>query len=322
MKIFNGKTLLLGALAGLTAFMLVMGASAQPFFSTFLYAASALPILIVGLGWGNIAAIIAIAVAGILGVSFASPDFALIMIVVTLAPAGWLSHLGNLARPASELGGPEGLLAWYPLSDILLHLCAIVTLALVIVGYRAGYGPGLTDQVVDAMMQTLSSQDPSLAVTDADVDKIKQLIVLLLPLVQGATWVLLLFVAFHFATRITAAAGISLRPREDVSAALRMPRLGLVFIVVAVVATFLGGTIAMIGAAATGAFCGGFLLAGLARLHFAARGKSWATPAIILAYLSLMFGFPALIFIGLGITDTRRALSMTPASGKTDNSEH
>ena len=58
MKRLNPRLLLIGALAGVTATLLVLGANAQPSFSSVLYAASALPILIAGLGWGNIAAIV------------------------------------------------------------------------------------------------------------------------------------------------------------------------------------------------------------------------------------------------------------------------
>ncbi len=63
MKQLNAKTLGIGALAGLTAALLVLGASMQPSFSAVLYAASALPILLVGLGWGNMAAISAVVTA-------------------------------------------------------------------------------------------------------------------------------------------------------------------------------------------------------------------------------------------------------------------
>jgi hypothetical protein len=124
-KQLNTKMLGIGALAGLTAALLVLGASLQPSFSSVLYAASALPILLVGLGWGNLAAVSAVVTAAVLGAIAISPSFALMMTLVTLLPAGWISHLANLARPASELGGPDHLMAWYPLSDILLHLCGL-----------------------------------------------------------------------------------------------------------------------------------------------------------------------------------------------------
>ena len=58
------------------------------------------------------------------------------------------------------------------------------------------------------------------------------------------------------------------------------------------------------------------------RLTLAARGKSWAVPVIILSYLSLIFTFPALVFITMGLLDTRRAIALSPgAPTKNDDDE-
>ena len=100
MKKLDTQTLMTGFFAGVTTALLVLGANAQPSFSAFLYAASAMPVLIAGLGWGNIAAITATVTAAALGAILVSPSFALVMTVVTLAPAGWLSHLANLGGAA------------------------------------------------------------------------------------------------------------------------------------------------------------------------------------------------------------------------------
>ena len=57
MNTLDAKSLTTGFVAGITAALLVLGAAAQPTLASILYAASALPVLIVGLGWGNAAAI-------------------------------------------------------------------------------------------------------------------------------------------------------------------------------------------------------------------------------------------------------------------------
>ncbi|WP_345900405.1 DUF2232 domain-containing protein [Martelella sp. UBA3392] len=322
MKTLNARTLLIGALSGVAAFALAYAAGVTVLFSTLLAAASALPILIAGLGYGLVPAIVGIVVAGALGLALASPFFALYTLAVTLIPAGWLSHLGNLARPATEIGGPEGQMAWYPLADIMMHLCAAVTLALIVVGAVAGYGPETTGQIIDAFAAALTAENPELAGDAAVIAQFKSMFTLLLPMVQGATSVILLFVAFHFASRIAIASGLSNRPREDVAVALRMNTNAIFVFLAALVATFFGGTIGLIGAACLGAFGGGFLLAGLARMHLAARGKSWAVPVIILSYLSLIFTFPALVFITMGLLDTRRAIALSPgAPTKNDDDE-
>ncbi|MDI7861096.1 DUF2232 domain-containing protein [Rhizobiaceae bacterium n13] len=313
MRILDPKSLLTGVLAGITAALLVLGASVHmSFFAAFLYAASAMPVLIVGLGWGVPSAIVAIATAAVVGAASVSPMFALAMTLVTLAPAGWLSRLANLARPASEIGGPDDLLAWYPLSDILMHLCALVAISVVIIGYLIGYGPELTNQMVDVMMTSLQTQEPSFVTDPAAIEQTKQLLVLVLPMTQGALWVILLFAAYYLAARIVTASGRNFRPREDMPSALRMNRNAIFIFLGGLLACFFGGVPAMIGAVACGTFGAGFLLAGFAALHYRSRGKSWRVPVLILAYLSATMLFPAFFILVLGLADTRRAIALTP----------
>lgn len=314
MKQVNAKLLLTGVLAGITAALLVLGANAQPSFSSVLYAASALPVLIVGLGWGNFAAIVAIATAATIGAVTVSPLFALAMAIFTLLPAGWLSHLANLARPASELGGPDNLMAWYPLSDILLHLCALVALAVIFLGVMIGYGQELTDQMIDMLLTSVQSQDPAMAPDPASIDQIKRLMVLILPIIQGGMWVMMLFAAYYIAVRIVSQSGHALRPREDIPSALRMNRNALFVFLAGILACFVGGVPAMIGATICGTFGAGFLLSGFASLHLRSRGKDWRLPVLVLAYLSTIMILPAFFILILGLADTRRTVALTPAA--------
>ncbi len=312
MKQVNGQLLLIGVIAGITAALLVLGANAQPSFSSILYAASALPVLIVGLGWGNVAAIAAVATAAALGAIFVSPMFALAMAIFTLLPAGWLSHLANLARPASEIGGPDDLMAWYPLSDILLHLCVLVSLAVIFLGVMIGYGPELTDQMVDMLVSSVAERDPAMAADPASIDQIKRLMVLMLPIVQGGMWVLMLFAAYYIAMRIVSASGRALRPREDLPSSLRMNRNASFVFLAGIIACFVGGVPALIGATICGTFGAGFLLAGFGSLHLRTRGKDWRAPVLVLAYISAPMILPAFLILVLGLADTRRTVALTP----------
>lgn len=307
-----------GILAGVVATLLVMGANAQSSLAAILYAASALPILIAGLGWGNRAAITGIVTAAILGAILVSPIFAVTMAVATLIPAGWLSHLANLARPASELGGPDHLVAWYPISDILLHLCGLVTIAVIALGVAIGYGPELVGQVVDAMTAAIQTQEPGLALDPAGVAQWKSTMLLMLPMVQGGMWVLFLFAAFYIAMRIVSRSGRALRPREDMPSALRMNRHAIFIFLGGIVLTFFGGVPAMVGATICGTFGAGFLMSGFATIHFRSQGKDWRLPVLILAYLSSMLVFPAFAILVLGLMDTRRTIALTPAKNDMD----
>ncbi|NTJ42016.1 DUF2232 domain-containing protein [Agrobacterium larrymoorei] len=312
MQKLNQTVLISGILAGICAAFLTLGATAQSSMSFLLYAASAMPVLVAGLGWGNAAAIVAVLSAGFLGAIAVSPLFAVTIAIFTLVPAGWLSHLANLARPASELGGPDDLLAWYPLSGIVLHLCALITISVIILGTMIGYGPDLVSQMVDLMMSSVQTREPSFTPDATALAQTKSLLVLMLPMIQGGLWVILLFSAYYFASRMVRSFGKGLRPREDISAALRMHRNAIFIFLAGILMMFFGGTVAMIGAVVCGTFGAGFLMAGYASLHHRSKGKDWRLPVLVLAYLSAIFMFPLLIILVLGLSDVRSTISLTP----------
>ncbi|MDO9417555.1 DUF2232 domain-containing protein [Pararhizobium sp.] len=322
MKIFDRTSLLIGILAGVTAALLSLGSSTASLFAIVLYTASALPVLIAGLGWGNRASIVAILVAGALTFFAASPYFALLIAVITLIPAGLLSHFANLARPASELGGPDDALAWYPLSDILTNLCGMVTVSMIVVGTVIGYDSAIADQMVDMVLLALKQQEPLYNPDAAAIAQMKAVFGLALPMVQGLLWVILIFTAYYIATRIVQASGKSLRPREDMPSTLRMHRNAIFVFLGGLVLSFLGGIPAMVGALVCGTFGAGFLMAGFATLHFRTRGKSWRLPVLWLTYVSVfLFTIPAFFILLSGLIDTRRTIAVSP-SGKTANLEN
>ncbi|WP_312943626.1 DUF2232 domain-containing protein [Agrobacterium sp.] len=313
----NQTVLISGILAGIAAVFLTLGASRQPSLAFLLYAASAMPVFIAGLGWGNRAAIIAVITACVVG-SLMAPMLAVLSLAIfTLVPAAWISHHANLARPASEIGGPEDLLAWYPLSGIILHLCIAISIAVIILGSIIGYGPELVSQMVDLMMSSVTAQEPSFSPDQLALAQTKSLMVLMLPIMQGALWVILLFAAYYFASRLVGSFGKGLRPREDIPAALRMHRNAVFVFLAGIVATFLGGVIAMCGAVIAGTFGAGFLMSGYASLHYRTRGKDWRLPVLLLAYLSAVFMLPLLIILVIGMSDVRSTISLTPMR-KTD----
>jgi hypothetical protein len=319
LKTLNNTQLIAGIFAGVVAAILSLGATVPSTLSFFLYAATALPIFISGLGWGNRSAIISIVTAIVLAAIAVSPKFALTISLFTLLPAGWLAHLANLARPASEIGGPDDMLAWYPLSSILLHLCAIVSLAVIVLGMMMGYGPELVSGVVDAMLKAGSGPSGTTLPEGVSADQLKAALLTMLPMMQGGFWVVLLFAAYYFATRIAQATGKSLRPREDMRAALRMHRNSIFVFMIAITPTFFGGVIAIIGAVVCGTFGAGFLLSGYASLHHRLKGKDARLPVLILAYLAGLFVIPLLIIVFLGMSDVRGTISLTSIAKKDDN---
>nr|WP_210308759.1 DUF2232 domain-containing protein [Shinella fusca] len=303
-----------GLIAGLTAALLSLSANAQSSLAIVLYAASALPILIAGLGWGNASAFIAVIAGGAIASVLVSSYFAALIVIITLIPAGWLSNLANLARPASELGGPDDALAWYPLSSILVHLAVMVTLGMIAVGAIVGYDSAMAGKLVDIVIETLKEQEPLYNPDAASIAQLKSIFALALPLVQGALWVFLLFLAYYVATFIVRVSGKGLRPREDMPSSLRMPRNAIFLFLAGLVLAFAGGVPAIVGALVCGTFGAGFVLAGFASLHFRTRGKPWRPLALWFAYASvLLFTLPIFAILVLGLSDTRRSIALTPA---------
>ncbi len=143
----------------------------------------------------------------------------------------------------------------------------------------------------------------------------------MLPMIQGGLWVMLLFAAYYFASRMVRSFGKGLRPREDIAAALRMHRNAIFIFLGGIVLTFFGGVPAMVGAVLCGTFGAGFIMAGYASLHHRSKGKDWRLPVLILAYLSAIFMFPLFLILLLGLSDVRSTISLTPARNSDKSNE-
>ncbi|MAY60951.1 MAG: DUF2232 domain-containing protein [Rhizobiales bacterium] len=309
---------LVGLIAGIASAFLLAGAVAPSYMAMLLIASASLPVLIAGLGWSNTASIVAV-IAGTALISVMSgPLAALSAALTSLGPAAWIAHLSNLARPAEEIGGPEGRLAWYPLSDILAQVCAIVAVVLVILGYVMGYGPELSGELVDSFVSILKEGNPDLTLDPASLAEMKSMMRVLLPLVQGATWVGILFGMYYIARGIVTLSGRGKRPRDDVPAQLRMPRTALYTFGIGIAITLLApAPYDLVGWVIAGSFGAGFILSGFALMHFLTRGKSWRPIAIWIAYVTvILFTVPLIFFLVFGLTATGRLSTMSPNQPK------
>jgi hypothetical protein len=308
---------LVGLIAGIASAFLLAGAVAPSYMAMLLIASASLPVLIAGLGWSNIASIVAVITGAAVISVMSGPLAAFSATLTSLAPAAWIAHLSNLARPAEEIGGPEGRLAWFPLADILFQVAAMVAVVLVILGYVMGYGPELSGELVDSFVSILKESNPDLTLDPASLAEMKSLMRVLLPLVQGATWVAILFGMYYVARGIVALSGRAKRPRDDVPAQLRMPRTGLYTFGIGIALTFLPAPYDLVGWVIAGSYGAGFILSGFALMHFLTRGKPWRPIAIWLAYVTvILFTVPIIFFLVFGLTATGRLSTMTPNQPK------
>lgn len=313
------KSIAIGALAGLTSALLVLAATSHMSASIVFLILAGMPVFIAGLGFGVVAAGSALAASFVVLALTVSPIFALSILALPQFPAAFMSRLANFARPAEELGGPANVMAWYPLADMMMRLCALVAVAVALTLLATGYSRGTAGDVIGAAMKALSAQDPTFSMDAAVLAQVTAFYYYLLPLNQAVMSVITIFAAYYFSAIIVRTTTQALRPREDMPSALRMNRdsiyvlgVGLVLLIAGMVSH--NNVLTIVGASISGAFGGGFLLAGLAAFHLKSRGKSWRMPALILAYLTI--SLTAIVFVIVGLLDTRRAIALTPVAGK------
>lgn len=306
----NANPILIGIIAGLVAAIGTAGSLAMPFIAQLV---AMIALFMAGLGYGRIAGLVAVATAAIaLGV-YTSSLFATFIFGVTLLPAAVMSQLASLARPASEIGGPDRALAWYPISDMMLAGAVVAALATITL-LLAQPLDMLYGAAVNEVVRMFGTANPDLVITDEQKAQMIAMLRIFGPASQSAGSVVMLFAGFYFAMRILAAIKKNVRPREDIRSSLRMSRLSVLIFIAGVLLMLAGGTAGMIGASFAGAVGGGFLLSGYAVIHNAVREKPWALPALVLAYLISFFIPPVAMIIAIagGLANPRRAIALTP----------
>ncbi|EXU84523.1 hypothetical protein AX23_11790 [Brucella melitensis 548] len=149
---------------------------------------------------------------------------ALLMALTSFIPAATGAYLSGLARPAEELGGPKGVLVWYPLSDITFRLAMMVALSFVIIGAIVGFGPEMARELANTLIDGVAEADQQFTASDETRDSVTMLLMVALPAIQPATCLAILIGNLYLALRLTALSGRLRRPRDDWPATMRMPR--------------------------------------------------------------------------------------------------
>ena len=313
----RANPILVGVIAGLAAAVLVAGSVYVPLFAQVM---AIIVLFIAGLGFGRVAGLVAVATTAIaLGIATSSA-IDTVLLGLMLLPAAVMSQLATLARPASEIGGPETSLAWYPLSDVLFAGAVLTALATIVL---LSLQP--LDQryslVVDEVSRMMAEANPDVVLTADAKAEVVRMLKTFGPISQGVGNMLMLFAGFYFAMRILTTLGRNVRPREDIRSSLRMNRMSIAFFLGGVLLMLAGGQLAIVGASFVGAMAGGFLLSGYAILHEFVREKSWSLPALGLVYLLTVVFPPLMIIIAIagGLANPRRAVAITPVNPNPSN---
>ncbi len=313
---FNGTIVGVGILAGLASALMSSGVIVQSGMAMVLYFLTPLPIFVAALGWGSTAGIVAAAAATIAVGVFAVPMAALLMALTSYIPAAIGAYLSGLARPAEELGGPKGVMVWYPLSDIVFRLALMVAVSFIVIGAILGFGPDMARELANAVIDRVAEADPQFTASDEMRNTMSALLMFALPAIQPATCLAILVGNLYLALRLTAMSGRLRRPRDDWPATLRMPRTALIVFAVALAVAFFSGPAGLVATVVVGALGASFMIAGLAIMHERTRGKVWRPVALWFAYFAIiLFAFLLFVFMVLGLFDTSRGAPISKIPG-------
>jgi hypothetical protein len=311
--------LLIGLCSGLVSALLFYSAArGSALLSTLLLLLTPLPSLLAGLGWGWLPAT-AGAVAGAIVMAVAiSVPFAIGYGLALGLPAVLISYLAYLSRP-----DPQDPTAreWYPAGRLVAAMSLYAgSLPLLILPLIGGSYDILRAPMGEFFRRLSTRAAPELGLnplSDQQIAALADLTVAALPGALAAYWFGIFTLNLYLAARIARVSGWLGRDWPDL-AAMAYPAGFPLLVALALAATFVPGLAGVAGSSFTGGLLIAYLLAGLALVHFIARGRArWLLWAV---YGSLiLFGpYAAFVLVLGGLLDPalklRRRFGPPPSS--------
>jgi hypothetical protein len=224
----------------------------------------------------------------------ASGSFAVGYLLALGVPAALASHLAYLSRPHPQ---DANVREWYPAGRLMAAMAlyggALPVLVLPLIG---GSYDVLREPLAE-FFRRLSKSAPELGLrplTDAQVGALSEFVIAALPGAFAAYWVGIFALNLYLAGRIARASGRLGRDWPDLPALAYPPGFPLL-VALALAASFAPGAIGVAGTSLGGALLFAYLIAGLALMHFIARGRA---PWILwLVYPALMLFGPYAGFV-------------------------
>lgn len=318
----------LGLGAGFVAAMLFASIGTASLPAVALMYLSPLPIMIVGLGWHQLVALLALSTGAIAVGVLVSPQASLAFALGPALAAWVLAYLAAVPqRPAQPEGPGPSLLRWRPAGHLLLwlglagSLMAASALFATTGGDYASYVDLLqraTSAILRREMEVGRGAPLPPTVGGLPSGDVVGLIVGLAPALLAALLTVILTVDLWLAGRAVAISGRLPRIWPDAPGA-KMPLAALGCLVGATLLALRQGFAGVAGTALVGGMLMVFALQGLALMHFATRNRPGRGLILSLAYvLMVILGYALLpLFALLGMADTalplRRALGRPPS---------
>jgi hypothetical protein len=304
------QIILIGISAGAAAVALLFASVASgSMFSIFLFYLAPLPILIAAIGWSHVAGLIATgAAAAALAVAFGAAFFMAFLVGVGL-PAWWLGYLTLLARPAG--GNSTGTVEWYPPGRLILWAtllgAAVVTVGILNLGtdaddFRAGLKRAF--ERIIRIQASRPADGPMKIPGVADTDWLMDFLVTAIPPAAAVLATTTSLVNLWLAARIAKVSGRLKRPWPDL-AGMEFPPLVSTLLAGAIAGSFLPGLTGIIAGVLAAPLLMAYAILGFAIMHKITSGMNGRGFILAGIYAAVsVFGWPVLVMILIGLTDT------------------
>jgi Predicted membrane protein (DUF2232) len=311
---------LIGLAAGCASALMFASIISGALISLLLFYLAPLPLMVVALGWGPLAATIGgIAAAAGLGAIFGLA-YCIAFAITVAVPAWWLGHLALLGRPLPAAAAEDGSapaavqLEWYPVGRILLWIAgfaALTTIAAMLT--LGGDAEAINGVLRRGLMRILT---PRGTTPSADIERWVTALAIIAPAAATVVATMTLTLNLWLAGKVTATSGRLQRPWPDLRSA-ELPPMTLVALSVALAFCFIGGLAAMFAQIATTALMMAYGLTGFAVLHTLTLALKSRGFWLCCAYaIVIVFGWPVLAMIALGLADAVFGLRQRYLRGK------
>jgi hypothetical protein len=308
---------LLGLGSGAAAALLFASVTSGSYLSIALFYLAPLPLMIAGLGWSHWSALIgAVAGAGLLYALFGGVMF--LGFVAAVGAPGWvLPRLAMIAWPSrvETIGVMTPQLDWFP-PGLLVICAAALSAALVLLAFpmfgmdAASFHAGMLDVLSRILrIETGTPAGKPLGVPGvSDVSRMLNILVAVIPPASAVLATFVNLINFWLAGRIVKFSSRLMRPWPDLSQ-MTFPIWVVIPLAVAVGLTFLGGLTAIAASVVAASLIVAYGVLGFAVLHAITRGLNSRPFVLGGVYVSvLIFGWPMLLLVGLGLAETALGL--------------